>query len=795
MDGGLNTGELKGSYRLLRMIGSGGMGVVYEAWDTRLDRRVALKLLHPHLLADPARQRGFEREARIAARVEHPNVVRVYRIDHIDGQSAIEMQYIAGQPLSAVLRSGRLTPGQAIDVLEQLFGSLACCHEQGLVHCDIKPGNLLVTPEGQVYLTDFGIARALSMPDADNTSAPMDPPSGPLWGTPRYSPPEAWEGGVPTPQWDLYAAGVLFYELLTGEPLFQSQMPATLMREILNDKPPSLAAALPNLPPDLVNLVEALVAKDPALRPGSARVVLERLATYPKGPDDTLMLAVQREASTVPFSINKTTTPLSADFYPAPRRRLVAPLMGLAALGVAILIVSYIFWPVSFSRFSGSAGDVPKDHLLATPWGTVFFSATDKTHGRELWAYSVETRKGQMVADLCPGPASSNPWRLFSRTNGDIVYSATTAENGDELWFCPSGSDGNYSTRLIKDIIPGPMGSEPEPIVAHENLVYFYATTLSAGRELWCTNASEAQTAMVADLFPGPQGSYANGARVTADDQGFYFVAFADAAKGAVLFRLDYASGIPREVADVNDDTAAMVVYKGSLFFTQKDDSHGAELWVHDPVANTTHLMIDIYPGTSSAAPGQFFVWKDRLFFQAKTEKYGQELWVTDGSAIGTTLVADLNPGPEGSDPYGFVDDGDYFYFRAGDDAHGREPWVSDGTAGGTHILADILPGRQGSSPYNMVSRGGGLLFSADDGVHGEELWSAMHVGTNWECALVEDLMPGPEKSEPHDLRLMSSVKALFVATLPERGRALLTLESGGGNNYIVQPVLFLQQP
>ena len=140
-----HSGDDRSPYRILRQIGSGGMGTVYEAWDTRLERRVALKTIHPHLLQVSSISRRFENEAKRAARIEHPNVVRVYRVDHVDGQMVIEMQFIDGAPLNVLLQSGPLSPVQTADLLRQLFEALAACHEQGVIHCDLKPGNVLIT--------------------------------------------------------------------------------------------------------------------------------------------------------------------------------------------------------------------------------------------------------------------------------------------------------------------------------------------------------------------------------------------------------------------------------------------------------------------------------------------------------------------------------------------------------------------------------------------------------------------------------------------------------------------------
>ncbi|MBL7646232.1 MAG: serine/threonine protein kinase [Candidatus Hydrogenedentes bacterium] len=256
------------------------MGVVHEAWDTRLDRRVALKLLHPHLLQNANARARFEREAKKSARIEHPNVVRIYRVDRHARGIAIEMQFVEGTPLSALLRSGPLPPTQAADLLGQLLEALQACHDQGIVHCDLKPGNLVVDRAGHLVLTDFGIARALY--DGNLDGGAPDPVSGPLWGTPQYTPPEAWRGGPVSPKWDLFAAGVIVYEALTGTAPFHGPTPLATMHAILSTTLPSLKSLRADISGEFSDLIDSLLARDAEGRPSSAATALEALRGAPE---------------------------------------------------------------------------------------------------------------------------------------------------------------------------------------------------------------------------------------------------------------------------------------------------------------------------------------------------------------------------------------------------------------------------------------------------------------------------------------------------------------------------------
>jgi len=766
-------------YRLIRVVGSGGMGVVHEAWDTRLDRRVALKMLHPHLLEHGDVSARFEREARKAARIEHPNVVRVYRVDTIDGRVAIEMQFIEGTPLNKLLRSGPLSPEQAADLLRQVLDALEACHAQGVIHCDLKPGNLVVTHGGHVVLTDFGIARALY--DAGAAETAPDSLSGPLWGTPQYSPPEAWTGEAVTSRWDLYAAGALVYEAVSGAPPFRGQTPAALMNAILSTSPPPLKAEWPEVSGAFSDLVESLMARDPEARPASARASLAILRETPEfglhAPD------------TEPLQISARPERLDRDATASGTR--IAPRFTRSRWGWTLsLVVLATLLAVGFAYRNNRpretrTDDAPEAPVTITSRATelfivqdeALFAAEDSAHGWELW--SVHYSKGaRLAADIAPGPDSSNPRRFMMRRGG-FVFAATTPEAGEELWYGQS-NNGEYDVRMIKDIIPGPMGSDPEPVAANETLVLFYATTLAAGRELWCTNTtSEQQTAMVADVFPGVDGSVPMRPRVYSDAGGAYIVAIADVRRGCVLFHYDYATHSLREVGDVAEDAGGMAKAGRRLVFSNADEAHGWEVWVHDESTREFGILADLWPGPESSNPSQFATWGDRVLFQARTKESGTELWISDGTAAGTNQIADINPGPGDSDPYGFVVAGDRVFFRAKDDACGRELWVTDGTERGTMRVADLWPGSDSGEPYNLVARGNGLFFTASDGVHGEELWWTGPVGDTWQPSLVADLYPGPLGAEPHNLRLASDGCAYFWARTPETGVTVFRLPPG----------------
>jgi eukaryotic-like serine/threonine-protein kinase len=271
----------EGRYRLVRRIATGGMGEVWEADDTVLGRRVALKVLVEELAADKRATRRFVREARATARLTHPNVARVYDFGR-DGEAPfLVMELLQGETLADRLADGPLPPAEAARIAASVADALDAAHQLGIVHRDVKPANVMLTPAGDVKVMDFGIAAA-----ADETHSTTG--SG-LYATVAYVSPERAAGEPATPASDVYSLGAVLYELLCGRPPFTGSTPALVARAHLHDPPPPVRQLAPWVPPRLAEAAEAALAKDPARRPSSAAAFaawLRSAARLPAAPPE-----------------------------------------------------------------------------------------------------------------------------------------------------------------------------------------------------------------------------------------------------------------------------------------------------------------------------------------------------------------------------------------------------------------------------------------------------------------------------------------------------------------------------
>ncbi|WP_207457885.1 Stk1 family PASTA domain-containing Ser/Thr kinase [Desertivibrio insolitus] len=260
---------IDGRYQVRSRIARGGMATVYLATDLRLERRVAMKVMHHHLADDVAFKQRFIQEARSAARLSHPNVVGVFDQGQELDMAYLVMEYLPGITLRELLKEHKvLTPEQSLDILEAVLSGLAAAHKAGIVHRDLKPENVLLADDGRIKIGDFGLARAATANTATGAA---------LLGTIAYLSPELVTRGIADTRSDIYAVGIMLYEMLTGEQPFKGDQPMQIAYQHANDTVPTPSTANPSVPAELDELVQWATAREPDERPRDARVMLDQL--------------------------------------------------------------------------------------------------------------------------------------------------------------------------------------------------------------------------------------------------------------------------------------------------------------------------------------------------------------------------------------------------------------------------------------------------------------------------------------------------------------------------------------
>lgn len=278
-------------FEVLRELGRGGMGIVYEAVEQPLNRKVALKLLHPHWASQPDISARFVDEARKIAKLSHRDIVKIHRFGQVDDTYFLALEYVDGLPLDTYLAKNRLTVIQAVDVLKAVAGALGYAHDSGIVHRDVKPGNIFLRADNSVVLGDFGIAKDLNIQGITQT--------GEVIGTPAYMSPEQAGGKPITPATDVYALGVMAFEMFTGRVPFTADTPVGLLMKHINEQHPPIIDLAPNLPEPLADVVKRMLEKDPSRRPANGNEIVRLLTDFQsklKLPEQTEKINPSKES-------------------------------------------------------------------------------------------------------------------------------------------------------------------------------------------------------------------------------------------------------------------------------------------------------------------------------------------------------------------------------------------------------------------------------------------------------------------------------------------------------------------
>ena len=338
----LPAGTRLGSYEILAPIGAGGMGEVYRARDTKLDRDVAVKVLPESVAADPDTLARFEREAKAVAALSHPNILAIHDFGMHDGHAYAVMELLEGETLRGKLVAGPIPRKQAVDYALQVARGLSAAHEKGIMHRDLKPENLFVTKDGHVKILDFGLARRVDVfsPEGETSHPTVSSYTQPgtVMGTMGYMSPEQVRGFPADHRSDIFSFGAILYELLTGAKAFKKDTASDTMAAILRDDPPETADSVRDASPGLDSIVRHCLEKDRDNRFQSAKDIVFALS----------------EGSTLTFASGIRFV------EPPPARQRKAAFISIAAAAILLLAVAGVFlWRRPHtSSDEGAAGEV-----------------------------------------------------------------------------------------------------------------------------------------------------------------------------------------------------------------------------------------------------------------------------------------------------------------------------------------------------------------------------------------------------------------------------------------------------
>ena len=409
-------------YRILEPLGKGGMGEVFAAEDTRLHRKVALKVLSALMAADPERRQRFEREAQAVAAINHPNIVTIHSVEEAGGIPFLTMELVEGKALNEIVAAGALPAEALLRIGISISDAIAAAHQRGITHRDLKPANIMVAPDGRVKVLDFGLAKLREAQLAGNAEDVTRMPvtdltgEGRIIGTVAYMSPEQAEGKPVDSRTDIFSLGVMLHEMATGEKPFKGDTNVSVISSILKDTPSSITDLNPNLPAGLARVIRRTLAKDPSRRYQTATDLRNELEELKQEVDSGVTMSMNR-VTTSPRIQNRTKR--------------------LTALGVAI--VALIGLAFGVSKWRGRAS-VP---ATAATFEADRFTRLTNTGNAFLAAISPDGNYVVHVKNTGTVPAL---WIRQTATTSDVQIVPPAPVRYDGIAYSPDGTHVFYST-------------------------------------------------------------------------------------------------------------------------------------------------------------------------------------------------------------------------------------------------------------------------------------------------------------------------------------------------------------
>ena len=449
-------GQTISHYKITEKLGEGGMGVVYKAEDTKLKRPVALKFLAAHLLDDDEITARFRREAEAAAALTHSNIAVIYDIDESDGRSFIVMEFVEGRNVSDTIAERPLKLDQALDLAIQTAQGLRAAHEKGVVHRDIKSANLMVTPQGQVKIMDFGLAQLAERSRLTQTTAVL--------GTPSYMSPEQALGEKTDRRTDLWSLGVVLYEMVTGRLPFEGERQEAVLYGITNEEPEPVTALRAGLPMDLEWIISKVLAKNRDERYQHAADLLVDLQTLKKkvgsGISATLR-ASQRMAG---------TAAARGEQQQRRKRVVLAAAAAVAGLVLGIAATQLLYGP-------GDAPEAPVRRFSFTPSEQSNYYAISPNGEHIVWATGSPT--GSQPARLWIRDSAQERQRVIDGTEGAVApFWAPDSQfigfwaGGELKKIAPQGGSPTTLCKLLGAFYGGAWSPDGSSIVFSDGRLY-----------------------------------------------------------------------------------------------------------------------------------------------------------------------------------------------------------------------------------------------------------------------------------------------------------------------------------